>query len=361
MDGRLIAIPAFDEAPTVRAVVAAARAYGPVLVVDDGSRDGTGEQARAAGAEVVRHPRRRGKASALATAFTAARGRGVAQVVTLDADGQHDAADIPALLEAAARRPRAIVVGSRLADGDQHLPRDRALAIRLAAFWVDWIAGHAIADTQSGFRVYPVALFDQVPLRGGRFVFETEVLIEAVRRGFEVCEVPVRVVPCAARASRFHPLADGLAIAAALARGGVRRWGVEVRAAGVEVAAVLSRERRMARHARVLGRAALHAGTPAWSVAVGVAAMEELGERAGCWWAHARTRRARRVAVATLASPVLLALAGAAVVAGGRLPGPLERLVRRLYDPQALPALDEGAHERPGEGDEAWLAAATPR
>jgi hypothetical protein len=354
----LIAIPAFDEAATVRAVVGAARLHGPVLVVDDGSADATAAEAEAAGAVVLRHSRRRGKGAALATAFAAARARGATRVVTLDADGQHDPGDIPALLGAAAASPRAVIIGSRLADGDEHLPRDRALAMRLAAFWLDWMVGRAIADTQSGFRVYPAALLEQMPVRGGRFVFETAVLVEALRRGFDVREIRVHVAPRAVRPSRFHPLADGLAIALYLARGGVRRWGVEAVAALREVAAVFTRERRETRHARMLGRASIHAGTPVWGAAVGVAALAEMRGRARAWSHHPRMRRARRVAVATLASPLLLALAVATMRGGGEPPRALERLVRRVYDPGGLPALHEPGGEHPIEGEQAWLTAA---
>src|ERR671923_1631095 len=110
----LIVVPVLDEALTIGRVVAAARAYGPVLVVDDGSRDGSAAAAEAAGAEVLRHPRPLGKAQALFTGVAAARRRGARRIVTLDGDGQHDPAAIPALLAAAEDGERAIVVGNRL-------------------------------------------------------------------------------------------------------------------------------------------------------------------------------------------------------------------------------------------------------
>jgi hypothetical protein len=350
----LIAIPAFNEATTVRRVVEAASVYGPVLVIDDGSTDGTGDAARAGGATVIRHERRRGKGAALATAVGAARDRGASLLITLDADGQHDPADLPALHAAALAAPQAILVGSR---PDSTLPGGRALAIHLAGYWVNWITGHAVADTQSGFRIYPVTLFDDVPLRGGRFVFETAVLVDAIERGWAVCEVPIHAVPAAARASRFHPLGDGIAIAAYLTGHALRRWGTELAAALSEAAHVLSRERRIARHTRMLVRASVHSGGPAWSAAVGFAALAEMRSGTTTWWHHPRTRRARQVALATLAAPVLLAVLGGMTLVRRALPRALEGTVRRLYDQRRLVALELEPHDSSGRHDHAFMEA----
>jgi hypothetical protein len=351
----VVAVPAFNEASTVGAVVAAARRHAPVLVVDDGSTDGTADIARTAGATVVRHPRRQGKGAALATAVTTARQWGATRVVTLDADGQHDPRDIPALLAASFAAPHAIIVGTRLGDDAVALPRGRALAIRVAGFWLNWVAGTAVADTQSGFRVYPVALFDEARLRGGRFVFETAVLVEALRRGWAVHEVPIHVVPRAARASRFHPVTDGLAIAVYLAGKAMGRWGGEIAEGAREFFRIFTRERRTARHARVLGKVAVHAGTPTWSLAIGVAFADEVQGRTTGWWQAPRARRARRAALATLATPALLIGAALAAVVGDPGFGVLERVVRRLYDQRALPSLT--ATEMRTEERQAWMAA----
>ena len=339
MTPTVIAIPAFNEATTVRRVVEAARAYAPVIVIDDGSTDGTGDAARAGGATVIRHDRRRGKGAALATAVEAARERGAVRLVTLDADGQHDPDDVPTLLAASAAAPHGIVVGGRIAEGDQALPRARALAILLAGYWVNWIAGHPIRDTQSGLRVYPVALFDDVRLRGGRFLFETAVLVDALTRGWSVHEVPIRLVPSAARASRFHPLADGVPIAAFLVGRALQRWGIEIAAGVREFTRVFSHPRRSARHTRMLVRAAPHTGTPSWGLAIGLATMAEMRSGTTTWWHHPRVCRARHGARATLAAPALLAILGITSLAGRPLPRALEARVRRLYDQRRLVSL----------------------
>jgi hypothetical protein len=326
--------------------------------VDDGSTDGTAAIAEAAGATVVRHAARRGKGAALATALTAARQWGATRVVTLDADGQHDPRDVPALLAASGAAPRAIIVGRRLEDEGDALPRGRAAAIRVAGFWLNWITGRAVTDTQSGFRVYPLALFAETPPRGGRFVFETAVLVDAARRGWHVHEVPIRVVPCAGRASRFHPLADGLAIALYLAGAALARWGSELAEGAREVLRVFGRERRVARHGRMLAKASLHAGMPSWSAALGVAFVEEVQGRTTRWWRAPRARRARRAALAALAMPVLVIAAGIAALPGAPGLGLLERTVRRLYDQRALPALSgTAADARAEDRGRIWAAA----
>src|SRR5205823_3973221 len=120
-----------------RALLDEALAPGPVVVVDDGSRDGSAEIARRAGAEVICHPRRRGKGAAIRTGIAAARERGASAVVTLDGDGQHSPSDLGLLLDAARARRRTIVVGGRLAEPEPDaLPPGRPNAIPVAGFFV---------------------------------------------------------------------------------------------------------------------------------------------------------------------------------------------------------------------------------
>jgi 3-oxoacyl-(acyl-carrier-protein) synthase len=306
----IIMIPVFNEAETIGAVVAEARAHAPVLVVDDGSEDGSGEIAGGAGAEVLRHPRRLGKGQAIRTGVAAARSRGASVVVTLDGDGQHDPGDLTALLGAARRSPGGIVVGSRLSEPSALEP-DRLNAIRIAGFFVNWASGLELADTQSGYRAYPVTLFDEVQLRHGGFVLETEVLIAAAGRGWQVREVPVRAIPRARRRSRFRPLGDGAAIGAYLAGRVVARWTREAAAAG----------------RTVVGGSA---GFSHYAVA---------GD-AG-WWRRPRGRRAAAAAGATLAAPVLLALLALQALAPRWFPDVVTPLVQRLYSQARLDSARE--------------------
>lgn len=207
-------IPAFRAADSVGAVVEGTRRVLPlVLVVDDGSGDETAARAAAAGAEVVRHPVNRGKGAALVTGFQALAARGVTRAITLDADGQHLPEEIPVLLAASDRAPGAIVVGER---------RKEEFQIRRAALFGNWvadtvmrrIAGRRLPDTQSGFRVYPIAATLALGAGAVRYDFETEILLRAARRGMDVAGVPVKVYypPVAERISHYRPWVDTLRI-----------------------------------------------------------------------------------------------------------------------------------------------------
>lgn len=206
--GVVAVVPVFNEAATVAAVVGAVGRVCPVVVVDDGSTDGSAERARAAGALVVTHGRRRGKGAALRAGFAAALAMGARAVVTVDGDGQHDGADLPRLLAAAAASPEALVLGDRLAGRGDPVPLLRRLAIGVADRVLGWLTGTRLRDSQCGLRVYPARFLRAVPLREEGFVLETEALVIAVRAGHPVVSVPVRARYPAARAGRFRALAD---------------------------------------------------------------------------------------------------------------------------------------------------------
>lgn len=340
-----IVIPVFNEAATVGRVVGGARRHAPVLVIDDGSTDDSAAVARAAGAAVMRHPRRLGKGQALRTGLAAARQRGGTHVVTLDGDGQHAPDDVPLVLAAARESPRAIVIGSRVGreqPADRAVPAGRLNAIHVAGFFVDWVSGLHVRDTQSGFRVYPVAMLDDLGTRRGGFVFETEVLIAAAARSIPVREVSITVIPRAARRSRFRPVGDGFAISAYLAGRVVERWAAEARAGVGEAAALFNRERRRIRHAALLEAGAAYGDSmPSWGAALTAEALRRIMARVGGWWRHPRRRRTAVAARATLASPVLLTLAAAQALAGRLLPDLVTPMVRRLYSQDRLDALPE--------------------
>jgi glycosyltransferase involved in cell wall biosynthesis len=207
-------IPALDCEASIQAVVEGTRRHvSRVLVVDDGSSDRTADAAKAAGAEVLRLPRNRGKGFALRAGMKSLRQAGAGHVLTLDGDGQHLPGEIPALRDAAAAQPGAIVIGAR-----QHPPGTttpiRRFGNRFANRWVEIACGRSVEDTQSGFRVYPLEATLALGCRGERFAFETEVLIRAVRAGLEVVSVPVRVYnpPVAERVSHFRGVRDSTRI-----------------------------------------------------------------------------------------------------------------------------------------------------
>jgi flavin-dependent dehydrogenase len=229
MSSHLILIPMFNEASTIEAIVTRARRHGPVLAVDDASTDGSPEIAARAGAEVICLDHRQGKGATLRLGLAEALTRDVKRVITLDADGQHDPEEIPRLLEAAAKTPDALILGNRLwglpLHGQGAIPSGRLNAMRISGFFINWLTRCPLADTQSGFRVYPTSLMTAVKPRRGGFVFETEILIRAAETGWTLRDIPITFIPSNARASRFRPVRDGAAVATHIAGKVLRRWG----------------------------------------------------------------------------------------------------------------------------------------
>lgn len=211
-------IPAYQAAPSVGAVVRGTLALLPeVLVVDDGSTDGTGEEARKAGARVLSFPCNRGKGAALAAAFQDLFGRGFDGVVTLDADGQHLPEEIPKLLRVA-ETGEDLVLGVR-----DHLFSEmgalRRASNRLSSKAISFAAGQRLSDIQTGFRFYSRRLVDTVGFPETRFEAESAVVVRAARRGFRVVTIPVRLGFADGRTtSHYRPLIDSLRIAGAVTR-----------------------------------------------------------------------------------------------------------------------------------------------
>jgi glycosyltransferase involved in cell wall biosynthesis len=207
------AIPAYEAAHSVGSVVTRTRAViENVLVIDDGSNDGTAEAARSAGAEVHVFPENRGKGAALREAFSILFSRGFTGVVTIDADGQHLPEEAPRLLEVADRAD--LVLGTR-----DHLFKEmgkvRRMSNRLSSRAISWAAGQAISDVQTGFRFYARDLIERTGFPESGFEAESAVVVRAVRRGLRVMTTPVRLGRADGRStSHYRPILDSLRIAA---------------------------------------------------------------------------------------------------------------------------------------------------
>lgn len=211
------AIPAYQAAPSVGAVVAGTlRLLPDLLVVDDGSTDGTAAAARAAGARVVSLPRNQGKGAALAVAFRDLFAQGFDAVVTLDADGQHLPEEIPKLLAVPADADLVLGVRDHLFGEMSGL---RRVSNRLSSAAISFAAGQRVSDVQTGFRRYSRRLLDAVGFPEARFEAESAVLVRAARRGFRIAVVPVHLGFADGRTtSHFRPLPDSLRIASAVIR-----------------------------------------------------------------------------------------------------------------------------------------------
>ncbi|HTS01053.1 MAG TPA: glycosyltransferase family 2 protein [Thermoanaerobaculia bacterium] len=194
MDFRPVAlVPAFRCASTVGAVVAGLlRAVPDVLVVDDGSGDGTAEAARAAGARLLARDANGGKGAALRAGLAILLAEPVTHVAFVDADGQHDPADLPALLEAA-RSGADFVVGSRLKD-TAAMPAKNYWANTIGDKVLSRMTGLSVEDGQSGYRVVAADLLRTLRLRAERYSIENEMLIKAAPRVARFVSVPVRTI-----------------------------------------------------------------------------------------------------------------------------------------------------------------------
>jgi glycosyltransferase involved in cell wall biosynthesis len=209
----LVLIPALNAERSVGAVVRDCMLVcRDVLVIDDGSSDRTGEVAREAGAQVIRHPVNRGKGAALKTGFAHAQANGFDAVITLDADGQHLPHEIPKFLAARAETAGDLIIGGRAHLFGQMLPR-RRFANRFSARSIAFASNTAVTDSQSGFRLYSAHLLRSVRLRTDGFDLESEVIVYAGRRGFKVVTIPIELGFVDGQStSHYKPLVDTLRI-----------------------------------------------------------------------------------------------------------------------------------------------------
>ena len=187
-----VVIPAMDEEPTVGKVVEQARRYAyQVIVVDGWSRDATFDRAQQAGAMVIRD-RRRGKGDAIRCAIGHITGT---FTVFMDADGSHDAADIPRLVEPIASGESDHVTGSRLLGGSSELHGGfdeffRLTGSSLITACINWRFKVRISDSQNGFRALRTDVLRLLDLREDITTIEQEMIIETLRRGYRLSEIP---------------------------------------------------------------------------------------------------------------------------------------------------------------------------
>lgn len=200
-------IPAFNEAGTIRDVLDGLRGIvDHVLVVDDGSTDGTEAVARELGAEVLVHPDNRGKGHAVRSGIQALSQRDFTYALIMDGDMQHLPSEAPRLIQAAAETGADLVLGERRFGRDA-MPASRYHANRWGSRALSWFVGIPLSDTQCGFRVVRLAALHGLPLRARGYDIETEMLVKLWRRGARIMSVPVSAV-YAGQTSKLRPIRD---------------------------------------------------------------------------------------------------------------------------------------------------------
>lgn len=200
-------VPCWNEAATVGEVVRSARPHvAAVWVVDDGSTDATAARAAAAGARVLREPLRRGKGAALRTGFEAVQAHGFTWAIALDGDGQHPPELIPAFIERARQTGAGLVVGNRFAQPSA-MPWLRRQVNRWMSRRLSRLAGLELPDSQCGFRLLRLELWERLAPRAEHFEIESDFLLAAAAARVRITFVPVPVVP-APRPSRIDPVVD---------------------------------------------------------------------------------------------------------------------------------------------------------
>lgn len=207
-----VIIPTYNNAGTIRQVVEDVSKYcDQILVVNDGSTDQTSAilSTLPPSVNVVAYDKNRGKGHALVTGFRQAMKMGYTHAITIDADGQHFADDMPRLTAEMNKQPDGIIVGCRNLT-EENMPSGNTFANRFSNFWFRLQTGINLPDTQSGYRLYAFSALRGLRLITSRYEAELELLVYAAWSGQSITSVPVKVYypPADERVSHFRPVYD---------------------------------------------------------------------------------------------------------------------------------------------------------
>lgn len=239
MEKICVIIPTYNNATTIRRVIEdVEKCCSSIIVVNDGSTDDTAAilQSIPSPIEVVSYPDNRGKGYALVTGFKKAKALGYTHAITIDADGQHFADDIPCFIEGLKHNPEGFIVGCRNLT-EENMPRQNTFANRFSNFWFRLQTGINLPDTQSGYRLYTLSSLKGLNLITSRYESELELLVYAAWAGVDITSVNVKVYypPAEERVSHFRPIYDFFRISVlntVLCLGallyGVRQWAYTI-------------------------------------------------------------------------------------------------------------------------------------
>ena len=206
-EGEIIALmPAYNEARFIASVVQHVAQFVPIVVIDDGSNDGTGDIAEAAGATVVKHTTNQGKGKALNTGFDYAVAGGVSAAITIDADGQHDPEEIPAFIQAFREDRGDVIIGQRTFS---RMPLKSRFGNRIGTWLLSLAMGRHIPDNQSGYRLVRREVMQVIRPSSTRFEAEVELLLRAQLAGFRVVWIPIKTI-YNEKVSHYRPIRDSV-------------------------------------------------------------------------------------------------------------------------------------------------------
>jgi glycosyltransferase involved in cell wall biosynthesis len=207
-DGRaqkiLAIIPAYNESERVANVVHTTMKFLQVLVIDDGSKDETSRVAREAGAEVIRQEPNQGKGVALLKGFKYGLDHGVDAIITLDADGQHDAAEIPLFIEDFTSKGSDLIIGMR---DFSKMPFPRNITNRIGTWSFSNAMQQNIPDNQSGYRLHSRRLIEEALSSAEHgFEFEVEIILRCVLKGYQISWIPIKTIYNQKQNSKITPI-----------------------------------------------------------------------------------------------------------------------------------------------------------
>jgi len=212
-------IPAYNEEKTIARVILFAQKYADaVIVCDDGSEDMTAEIAQKLGAVVIRHDKNMGYGLALQSIFKKANSLSADILLTIDADGQHDAREIPTLIGPIMDDKADVVIGSRLLEGGSDIPKYRRFGIKFLTKFTSSGGNNHISDAQSGFRAYNRRALESITLHEQGMGASAEILMKAGDEGLRVVEVPVQTHYKGLETSTHNPIRHGLNVFATIIR-----------------------------------------------------------------------------------------------------------------------------------------------
>ena len=207
----IVVIPTYNNAGTIAQVISDVDGYSDnIMVVNDGSTDNTScILSSFSNIRVLSYEKNRGKGYALKLALETAAKTGFDYAITIDADGQHSADDIPAFIERIEQVPNSLLIGARNLTAD-NMPSKNTFANKFSNFWYKVETGRTLIDTQSGFRLYPLRKLSDMRFITQRYEFEVEIIVRAAWKGINVENIPVKVyyAPIEERVSHFRPLKD---------------------------------------------------------------------------------------------------------------------------------------------------------